>query len=91
VALGVVSDTPFESEEVCLEVGDRLVLYTDGITEAENALEEEYGEARLTAFLDAHRADADRALLDGLVGNVLLFGGGVKPRDDMTLMVLGRR
>jgi len=90
VALGVVSETPFEAGEVDFAPGDRLLLYTDGVTEAENALEEEFGEGRLTRFLDAHRADTDRGLLDGVLANVLLHGQGVKPRDDMTLMVLGR-
>ena len=91
LAMGVVAETPFESCEVTLGPGDRLLLYTDGVTEAENALGEEFGESRLLAFLDAHRSDSDRGLLDGVVAQVLLFGAGVKPRDDMTLMVLGRR
>ena len=91
VALGVVSETPFESLEVGIEPGDRLLLYTDGVTEAENALEEEFGESRLIGFLDAHRGDSDRGLLDGVLANVLLYGQGVRPRDDMTLMVVGRR
>jgi hypothetical protein len=91
VALGVVSETPFEAGEVRLEAGDRLLLYTDGVTEAENALDEEYGEGRLIRFLETHRGDSDRGLLDGVLANVLLHGQGVRPRDDMTLMVLSRR
>ena len=90
VALGVVSETPFESSEVRIEPGDRLLLYTDGVTEAENAQDEEFGESRLTSFLDTHRGDTDRGLLDGVLANVLLHGQGVRPRDDMTLMVVGR-
>jgi hypothetical protein len=91
VALGVVGETPFEAREVRLEPGDRLLLYTDGVTEAENALGEEFGEGRLLSFVETHRADSDRGLLDGVLAQVLLFGSGVKPRDDMTLLVLGRR
>jgi serine phosphatase RsbU (regulator of sigma subunit) len=91
VALGVVAETPFPSAEVTLLPGDRLLLYTDGVTETENPLGEEFGEARLAAFLDGHRADTDRGLLDGAMAQALLFGAGVRPRDDMTLMVLGRR
>jgi len=90
VALGVVDETTFEAGRVDIAPEDRLLLYTDGVTEAENALEEEYGENRLLAFLEGHRADSDRGLLDGLLASVLLYGGGVKPRDDMTLMVVGR-
>ncbi len=91
LAMGVLAETPFESGEVTLGPGDRLLLYTDGVTEAENARGEEFGESRLLAFLDAHRSDSDRGLLDGVVASVLLYGAGIKPRDDMTLMVLGRR
>jgi len=91
VALGVVAETPFEDLEVVLEPGDRLLLYTDGVTEIENALGEEFGEGRVLAFLDTHRGDTDRGLLDGVMAQALLFSTGVKPRDDMTLMVLGRR
>ena len=90
VALGVVSDTPIEAREITIETGDRLLLYTDGVTEAENAQDEEFGESRLIAFLDGHRGDSDRGLLDGVLANVLLHGQGVRPRDDMTLMVVGR-
>ena len=91
LALGILPDPPLDAFTAEIEPGDRLLLYTDGITEAENALEEEFGEARLFAFLDSHRGDSDRGLLDGVLANVLLFGGGVRPRDDMTLMVVGRR
>lgn len=91
LALGILPDPALEAFTAEIEAGDRLLLYTDGITEAENALEEEFGEARLIAFLDSHRGDTDRGLLDGVLANVLLFGGGVRPRDDMTLMVVGRR
>ena len=71
----MVSETPIESRGHD-RPGDRLLLYTDGVTEAENALEEEFGESRLLAFLDAHRGDCDRGLLDGVVANVLLYGRG---------------
>jgi hypothetical protein len=90
LALGVLADPEYVMYETELEPGDRLLLYTDGVTEAENTLGEEYGDSRLVGFLEAHRGDTDRALLDGLVANVLLHGGPVKPRDDMTLMVVGR-
>ena len=90
VALGVLSETPFSAELTTLRPGDRVLLYTDGVTEAENAAEQEYAEARLLAFLESHRADPPRALVDGLLANVLLHCGPVRPRDDMTLMSLSR-
>jgi phosphoserine phosphatase RsbU/P len=90
LALGVLAETEYGVSDVELSGGDRILLYTDGVTEAENTLGEEYGEDRVIAFLQTHGTDTDRALLDGLVANVLLYGGPVRPRDDMTLMVVGR-
>jgi phosphoserine phosphatase RsbU/P len=86
MALGVLSDTPFATAETALSPGDRLLLYTDGVTEAEGPQDQEYGEERVRTFLAGHRADPPRAVIDGLLANVLLHCGPVRPRDDMTLM-----
>lgn len=45
--MGVFKDTKFEEKEVLLEKGDRILFYTDGITEAKNSKLEEFGEERL--------------------------------------------
>lgn len=90
VALGVLPDAPFATGEVTLAPGDRVLLYTDGVTECFNAEDEEYGEARLESFLERSRELGDETLLEMLKADVLAFGGAVRPRDDMTLMVLAR-
>lgn len=90
VALGVMPDARFEAMETPLEPGDRLLLYTDGITEAMNAKDVEYGEERLLSFLQSRLASTHEELIEGLLADVLRFCGGVRPRDDMTLLVLGR-
>jgi sigma-B regulation protein RsbU (phosphoserine phosphatase) len=90
MALGITEETGFASMIVDLEPGDRLVLYTDGVTEAENARDEEYGEARLVAWLEANREETGRRLIDGVIAEVLAHCGNARPRDDMTLMCLGR-
>jgi sigma-B regulation protein RsbU (phosphoserine phosphatase) len=90
MALGVLPETPYETGDLLLERGERLLLYTDGITEASNAAEEEYGEDRLVATL-ASSADLDGpVLLDRLRTEVLGFCGLVRPRDDMTLLLVSR-
>jgi sigma-B regulation protein RsbU (phosphoserine phosphatase) len=86
MALGVTVDTTFPSMSLALDPGDRLLLYTDGVTEAENRRDEDYGEPRLEAYLGAHRADPGRQLIDGVVADVLRFCDTARPRDDMTLM-----
>jgi sigma-B regulation protein RsbU (phosphoserine phosphatase) len=87
VALGVMLEADFRPAEASLSCGDRLLLYTDGVTEAFNARDEEYGEQRLQAFLSSHRDAAPAELVDAIVQDVLAFGGGVPPHDDITLMV----
>jgi serine phosphatase RsbU (regulator of sigma subunit) len=90
MALGVTTQTEFTSMTLELEPGDRLVLYTDGVTEAEDAKDREYGDARLGAWLQANREQPARVLIDGVIGEVLSHCGHAHPRDDMTLMCLER-
>lgn len=90
VALGILPDGIYEACETALRAGDRLVLYTDGITEAANPRDEEFGEARLDAVLTARRTDAAETLLEGLTSEVLAFCGAARPGDDMTLVVVDR-
>jgi len=91
VALGVVEAAAFQQETIVIEPGERLFLFTDGVTEAANSAETEYGEDRLAVFLGTHRTLGDRELLDALQQDVLAFCGSARPRDDMTLLVLARR
>ena len=90
MALGITTETDFPSMEIVLEPCDRLVLYTDGVTEAEDPKDREYGEARLEAWLQANREETGRRLIDGVIAEVLEHCGAARPRDDMTLMCLGR-
>jgi len=90
MALGITTDAEFAEMTLELEPGDRLVLYTDGITEAEDASDREYGDARLGAWLQASREQPGRALIDGVIAEVLEHCGNARPRDDMTLMCLER-
>jgi sigma-B regulation protein RsbU (phosphoserine phosphatase) len=90
MALGITTDTEFSAMTLELDPGDRLVLYTDGITEAEDASDREYGDARLGAWLQASREQPGRVLIDGVIAEVLEHCGNARPRDDMTLMCLER-
>ena len=90
VALGIVQDAVYDVLETTLVPGDRLFLYTDGITEAFDALENEYGEARLEARLVTQGALAPPDLIESVREDVLAFCGNVRPRDDMTMMLVAR-
>ncbi len=91
MALGITEETEFATMTVDLAPGDRLVLYTDGVTEAEDPRDREFGEARLEAWLQANREEPGRRLIDGVIAEVLRHCGGARPRDDMTLMCLSRQ
>jgi len=91
MALGIVHSAEFEAREARLDLGDRVFLYTDGVTEADSPHDVEYGEPRLEAYLGAARGAGDEELIDGVRADVMSFCGSAPPRDDMTLMVVSRR
>lgn len=89
VACGIMPKFPYEGESVTLERGSRLLVYSDGITEAENNIKELYGEARLLEWAEAHstsRTSSDRAAVDSLSVSVGNFTAGAEQNDDMTIM-----
>jgi sigma-B regulation protein RsbU (phosphoserine phosphatase) len=87
IVLGVFPDTMYQEQSVTLAPGDRLVFYTDGISEAWANDSEEYGDDRLIATARAH-ADAPSAELNArLFDDVLAFAGGTL-RDDATLITV---
>ena len=85
--LGVFPDASYEQDEIQLSSGDRVVLYTDGVTEARNAADEEFGEERLIGAILEHRACSAPALEARLSDRVASFSGDAL-HDDATLIVL---
>jgi phosphoserine phosphatase RsbU/P len=85
--LGVIPDANYEQGQVSMSAGDRLVLYTDGLTEARDGEGDEFGEERLIDAIVAHRACSAPALQARLTEAVLRFTNG-SLQDDATLMVL---
>jgi phosphoserine phosphatase RsbU/P len=85
LVMGVQEDAVYDERTLHLRPGDRLVFYTDGITEAMASDGEEYGEARLVDA--ARRHAAVPALSDTLLADVLAFTGGTL-QDDATLITL---
>jgi sigma-B regulation protein RsbU (phosphoserine phosphatase) len=87
--VGVLEDAAFEEGEMDLRAGDRVVMYTDGVSEAANAAGELFGEERLIALIDALPADLPaRDVVDRILGGVRAFLDGVEAGDDITVMVL---
>src|SRR5262249_14461448 len=84
--LGVFAEGTYELGEFPIGPGDRLVLYTDGITEGRNAAGDEFGEERLAESAVAHRALAADEMLAAMLRDVEAFNGGAY-EDDATLIV----
>jgi sigma-B regulation protein RsbU (phosphoserine phosphatase) len=90
VVLGVFPDTTFNQAEIAFNPGDRLLLYTDGISEARNASGEEFGEERLAQAGLSARTLAPTAMNEHLARELQAFTGGALD-DDATIIVVGRR
>ncbi|MFA5416153.1 MAG: PP2C family protein-serine/threonine phosphatase, partial [Methanoregula sp.] len=88
IALGVVDDVTLQSVKVDLVPGDILVLYTDGVTEAINEAEEEFGEARLLRVITDNRTLPADALLEKILSAITTFAGSRPQHDDITIMIL---
>jgi phosphoserine phosphatase RsbU/P len=85
--LGIFPDRIYSQDEIDLEHGDCLVLYTDGVTEALNSEGEEFGEQRLQELLTLGYGLHATELRDRVMSAVNDFTGG-RTQDDATLMVL---
>jgi len=85
--LGVYTDSSYCQAEVQLQHGDRLVLFTDGLTEARDDSGEEFGEERLLELLSAHRALNAEELQAVILNSVRAFCGN-DFHDDAALMVV---
>ena len=85
--LGVFANQSFHVGLAQLQPGDRVVLFTDGVTEACNAAEEEFGEDRLLQVLRQNRGSRAHALQKEILRAVAEFSGGLW-QDDATLLVV---
>ena len=86
--LGTFEMAKYRQETLVLEPGDELLLYTDGVNEAFNEAEEEYGNDRLEAFLMAHNDLCAQELVQGLRADVAAWAGKAEQSDDVTIMAL---
>jgi sigma-B regulation protein RsbU (phosphoserine phosphatase) len=86
--IGLIEECAYEQGRVTLGSGDLLVAYTDGISEAMNAANEEWGEERFMAAVEPNRPTSARALIDRLMVSADAFAAGAPQHDDMTLLVV---
>jgi phosphoserine phosphatase RsbU/P len=90
VPVGMLPNSTWREETVVLDRGDLFCVYTDGVTEAGNETEEEFGLERLSAILDEGRRRPVQELCDGVFARVAEFARGMPQYDDQTLLLLRR-
>ncbi len=90
IPVGVFDNFPYVDGTMHITPGDKLLLYTDGLTEAENKKAELYGENRLMATLSRKEFSSKgvRDLLEGIFADVEAHVAGAMQSDDLTLMVM---
>ncbi len=88
VALGLVPDLEYQQMTITLSPGDHIIFYTDGVTEAMNESEEEYGMDRLENLFSKSRPSGARAINDVIFDSVMDFAGDAAQSDDITCMTL---
>ena len=86
--LGILAEGRYESDSVKLQAGDWLVIFTDGLVEALNARDEEYGEARLLDVLNAGASAQPDELLRRIMASADAFVGTTPQHDDITCMLV---
>ncbi len=88
--LGILSIANYSEYRAKLEPGDVLAIYSDGVTEANNAKEEEFGDERFAAVLAANRQKSAAEIVAAVNQALTEFAAGSPPADDITLIVACR-
>ena len=88
--LGILSIAPYSEMHAQLDHGDMLVLYSDGVTEANNPAFDEFDEERFIEVLKAHRTLPAAEIVQAVIKAVTEFAAGAPQADDITLLVAKR-
>lgn len=88
--VGMFCNEEFSSTKFQLNPNDTLLLFTDGLTEAENNFGDDYGKDRLTNLLFNHSLEPLDKIIDSIVKDLSSFQRGKQLSDDLTLMLLRR-
>lgn len=86
--LGWLKDTQYSKGTEKMDLGDVLLLYTDGVTEAMNLNEEEYGEERLINEIIANRELSCGEIKSAVLSSIAKFTGSIGQSDDITMVIV---
>lgn len=85
--VGMLPDAAYRKDQVQLQQGDVLVIYSDGVSEAMNSLDEEFGEDRLMQIVQPHLHRPAAEIAQAVLSGVESFVAGAVQNDDITLVV----
>jgi sigma-B regulation protein RsbU (phosphoserine phosphatase) len=88
IILGMMADIVFETETIVINPGDRIVMFTDGITEAMDEKEEEFGDERVKTLIQKDPCLTSQELLNKVVTEVEGFSAGSPQADDITMVIV---
>jgi len=91
VPLGLSPASRFPVQRFSLGLGEGLLMFSDGLTEANNRQGELLGLPRVVAMAEKHRLIRPRALISECLSDLLEFTEGTKPADDLTLLMIRKR
>ena len=88
--LGMFPSVVYEAREVCLGVGDTVILYTDGVTDSRNTENREFGEENLISVVKKNIKQPADKIVEKVSAELNAFTAGTPPFDDMTLIIMKR-
>ena len=86
LALGIWKDFDFEDQEIKIEKGSNIFLYTDGVNEAENVAKEQYGEERMLQCLAKYHSKSPRIIVEEILKEIKNHATGAEQNDDITIL-----
>ena len=89
--VGAFDNISYKEDTLQLEQGDTLVMYTDGVTEAMNPHNEEFGSKRLNDVLGGLASCSSQQIVETVKSSVREFADVAEQSDDITMLVLKRR
>tara|TARA_B100000674_G_C37950878_1_gene967249 strand:- start:445 stop:2844 length:2400 start_codon:yes stop_codon:yes gene_type:complete len=90
IPLGIMPEFNYELGETQIELGDRMFLYTDGVTEAEDLYQELYGKERLLDILSKYSESSSKETLNAIKTSLGEYTRGLESNDDITMISFRR-
>jgi phosphoserine phosphatase RsbU/P len=86
--VGMIEAARYTTDRVQLEPGDGIFLYTDGVSEAEDMVENQFGEDRIEELLSEMKSRPVEEIIRAAFGQIATFAAGAPQHDDITAMAL---